>query len=125
MVGTPTDEQRKIQDVITEITMMTAAQVRPGLKSSELSRYCVDLAASKGIDFSFNCGRLGHGMGINSTEPPHIALYDDTILEPGMVFTLEPGVVNDIGTFIVEENLVVRPDGYELLTSTARGLYTI
>jgi Xaa-Pro aminopeptidase len=125
VVGGPTAEQRRMQDLISKITLKTADYVRPGIKSSDLSKYCIDLATKQGIDFTFNCGRLGHAMGFNSTEPPHIALYDDTVLEPGMIFTLEPGVVNDIGTFIVEENLVVRPDGYELLTTTQRELFTI
>lgn len=125
VIGGPSDEQTRLQNVIVDITLKTAKQVRPGMTASELSKICLELAADRGIDFSFNCGRLGHGMGINSTEPPHIALYDNTILEPGMHFTLEPGVVNEIGTFIAEENIVVRPDGYELLTITPRGLYTI
>ncbi len=125
VVGGPTIEQDRLQDAITDITLKTAGCTRPGMTVRELSQICLDYAAGYGIDFSFNCGRLGHGMGINSTEPPHIALYDDTVLEPGMIFTLEPGVVNDIGTFIVEENIVVRTDGYEILTVTPRELYTI
>jgi len=60
-----------------------------------------------------------------STKPPQIALYDDTILEPGMVFTLEPGVVNDLETFLAEEDIVVRTDGYWLLAITPRELYKI
>lgn len=125
VVGGPTDEQNRLQDAIIDITMKTASCVRPGITVADLSKMCLEYAAEYEIDFSFPCGRLGHGMGINSTEPPHIALYDDTVLEPGMIFTLEPGIVNEIGTFIVEENIVVRSDGYELLTTTPRRLYTI
>ena len=125
VVGGPTDEQNAYQNKVVDLTLRTAAYVKPGLSIPELSQFCYDVAAEHGIDFSFECGRLGHGMGYNSTEPPHIALFDDTILAPGMHFTLEPGVVNDIGTFISEENLVVRPDGYELLTKTSRELRTI
>ena len=125
VVGGPSDEQNRLQNVIVDITLKTGQCVQPGMKVSDLSRICLKYAAEYGIDFSFNCGRLGHGMGINSTEPPHIATYDDTVLEPGMIFTLEPGIVNEIGTFISEENIVVRPDGFELLTITPRELYTI
>lgn len=125
VIGGPSDAQKRIQNLIVEITLKTAEKVRPGITVSELSKGCLQLAAERGLDFSFNCGRLGHGMGINSTEPPHIAVYDNTILQPGMLFTLEPGVVNEIGTFISEENLVVRPDGYELLTKTSRELYSL
>ena len=125
VVGGASEEQKRLQQAVVDITLKTAECIHPGMKASELARNCIQIAADLGIDFSFDCGRLGHGMGINSTEPPHIAVYDDTVLQPGMVFTLEPGVVNSIGTFIAEENLVVRPNGYELLTSTSRELRSI
>ncbi len=125
VVGGPSQEQKYLQDVIVDITRKTIEAVRPGMRASEVARVCGNTAAEAGIDFSFQAGRLGHGMGIMSTEPPHIAVYDDMILEPGMVFTVEPGVVNEIGTFIAEENLVIRQDGCEYLTATTQELRTI
>jgi Xaa-Pro aminopeptidase len=125
VVGGPTSEQNLLQEAVVEITRKTIESIRPGMKASELARVCGKAASDIGISFSFEAGRLGHGMGIMSTEPPHIAVYDDTILEPGMVFTVEPGVVNDIGTFIAEENLIVTTDGCEYLTSTSQELRSL
>ncbi len=125
VVGGPNQEQNRFQNAIKEITLKTAELVKPGITAAELALACNHLATKYGLEFSFDCGRLGHGMGLNSTEPPHIAVYDNTVLEPGMVFTLEPGVVNDEGTFIIEENIVVRQNGYELLTATSQALNTI
>jgi Xaa-Pro aminopeptidase len=125
VVGGPTPEQNRLQDVVVDLTMKTAKCIHPGMKASELAKNCIKIAAGLGIDLSFDCGRLGHGIGINSTEPPHIAIYDETVLEPGMVFTLEPGLITAHGTFIAEENLVLRPDGIELLTTTSRELRSI
>lgn len=125
VVGEPTDEQKRLQDIVVEITHKTMHQVRPGLRASELAHMCGKIAQDLNIDFSFEAGRLGHGIGLSSTEPPHIAVYDDTVLEPGMVITIEPGIVNEHGTFIAEENLVVRPDGYELLSLSTREIRAI
>jgi Xaa-Pro aminopeptidase len=121
VVGGPTDEQKRLQEVVVQITHKAMEQVHPGMKASELARACGRAAEEYNIDFSFEAGRLG-GIGLNSTEPPHIAVYDDTILEPGMVITIEPGIVNEHGTFIAEENLVVRPEGFELLSLSTREL---
>ncbi len=65
-------------------------------------------------------GRLGHGLGIQLTETPSIAPFDHTILQEGMVMTLEPGYSYAPGKVMVhEENLVVTSTGYELLSTRA------
>lgn len=67
-----------------------------------------------------NVGRLGHGLGMQLTEPPSFMADDDTVIEAGMVLTIEPGIEYAPGRMIVhEENLVVRPEGPELLTTRA------
>ena len=67
-----------------------------------------------------NVGRLGHGLGMQLTEPPSHMPGDGTVLEAGMVLTIEPGMEYAPGRMIVhEENLVVRAEGPELLTRRA------
>ena len=78
-----------------------------------------------GLPWSFDCGRAGHGVGLQLTEPPSIATCDDTLLQPGMVVTCEPGYVNEIGCFDIEENILVTEDGYEILSSGKRELHEI
>ena len=68
-----------------------------------------------------NVGRLGHGLGMQLTEPPSNMPGDDTPLVPGMVITIEPGMEYAPGKMIVhEENVVITEDGCELLTRRAR-----
>jgi Xaa-Pro dipeptidase len=67
-----------------------------------------------------NVGRLGHGLGLQLTEPPSNMPGDDTVLEPGMVITIEPGMEYAADRMIVhEENVVITADGAQLLTRRA------
>ncbi len=62
-------------------------------------------------------GRLGHGLGMQLTEWPSHALFDETVLEENMVITLEPSLSYGDGLIMVhEENIVIR-DGEPLLLS--------
>jgi Xaa-Pro dipeptidase len=76
------------------------------------------LAAAGSI--GHNVGRLGHGLGLQLTEPPSHMPGDATVLQPGMVLTIEPGMEYAPGRMIVhEEDIVVRPGGAEVLTPRA------
>ena len=67
-----------------------------------------------------NAGRLGHGVGLQLTEPPSHMLGDKTILVPNMVITIEPGIEYSPGkTLVHEENIVVTENGPKLLTIRA------
>jgi Xaa-Pro aminopeptidase len=88
--GAPTDEYRKIWSVVLEAQSAAIDKAAPGIACSE-----VDAAARRVIDRAgygdFFTHRLGHGLGIDVHEPPH-GRHDQTVFEPGMVFTSEPGV---------------------------------
>ena len=67
-----------------------------------------------------NVGRLGHGLGLQLTEPPSNRPGDGTVLRSGMVLTIEPGMEYEAGKMIVhEENVVITAEGAELLTRRA------
>lgn len=87
---------------------------RPGVRCSELFAI---MARIIGGDAG-NVGRLGHGLGIQLTEQPSITGFDDTVLRPGMVMTLEPGMACGPGRMLVhEENIVIRDGPAELLSA--------
>lgn len=129
VVGGPTPEQQRAQTLIHEITVMGVEMVRPGVRASEIASACnaelgkLDLPVTSSI--SGLASRIGHGVGLAVTELPHVAEYDDTMLEPGMVITVEPGVATSYGTFHVEEDVLVTEDGYELLSTAPRELSPI
>ena len=67
-----------------------------------------------------NVGRLGHGLGLQLTEPPSHRPGDNTIIRENMVLTIEPGMEYAEGKMIVhEENIVIRKNGAELITKRA------
>ena len=63
-------------------------------------------------------GRMGHGLGLQLTEPPSIMHEDTTILKENMILTIEPCYEYIQGKMLViEENILITKNGYELLSS--------
>jgi len=129
VVGEPFLRQIQAQEAIHEITWHALQRIAPGIKVSEIADAC-----NKGIDqlpfpiiasISGLASRCGHGLGLDVTELPHVADYDQTTLEPGMAITVEPGVATEYGTFHVEEDVLVTQEGYEVLSECSRDLFRI
>jgi Xaa-Pro aminopeptidase len=129
VLGDPTPRQRHAQQAIHEITMRGVEMVRPGVRASDIAGTCNQ--ELERLDFAYTscisglASRIGHGVGLAVTELPHVAEYDDTILQPGMVITIEPGVATTYGTFHVEEDVLVTERGYELLSTAGRELWSV
>lgn len=123
VLGQANKEQREMWAAVTVLTAATVKECRPGRTAADIVRIIEAEGLRMGLDFSFAAGRSGHGIGLMSTEPPHIALYDDTELKPGMAFAIEPGWIDQrLGVFVAEENVVMTADGVEQLTVTPREL---
>jgi Xaa-Pro dipeptidase len=129
VVGSPSADQVSAQQAIHQITTAAVRMVRPGITASAIARFCStkldDLRFPITSSITALASRVGHGMGLNMTEPPHLSVHDHTCLEPGMVITIEPGVATQYGTFHVEENVLVTEDGYEILSECPRELRKI
>ena len=129
VVGGPTPAQRDLQAALHEITMLGVAAIRPGATTGEIARVCkvalgrLELRMTSCV--SCLAARVGHGLGLMPTEPPHVAEEDDTVLEPGMIITVEPGVAAPFGIFHVEENVLVTEQGHEVLSHAPREVATI
>jgi Xaa-Pro aminopeptidase len=99
--------------------------VKPGVKSSNIAKKCIKEHKAAGLsNWKIEAiGRIGHGLGLGygepyqfSTELPSINCSDNTILEQGMVITLEPGEPTSYGYFTLEEDIAVTRNGYTLLS---------
>ncbi|MDF1735235.1 MAG: Xaa-Pro peptidase family protein [Minwuia sp.] len=97
-------------------TEAALAVARPGVTCAELHRA---MQAVIGQDTG-DVGRYGHGLGMQLTESPSVIGFDETVMRPGMVMTLEPSMVLGKGRIMVhEENLVIRDGEPELLSRRA------
>lgn len=118
-VGTASDAAKRAYDTVFRATDAGLAAVRPGARASDLWRAMAKVLEDGGSQGN-EVGRFGHGLGMQITEWPSNIPGDDTELVPGMVLTLEPGMIFQPGCMMLhEENLVVREDGPELLTRRA------
>jgi Xaa-Pro aminopeptidase len=109
--GHISDAAQRAHEAVWDATEAGIAAARPGAMADVL-----EAAGSKGL----NVGRMGHGLGLQLTEPPSNMPGDDTPLEPGMVMTIEPGMEYALGQMLLhEENVVITEDGAELLTRRA------
>lgn len=122
VVGGPTRAQRDAQAAILEVNRACVDAVKPGEPIHAVPAAAEAAFARLGMDAEVGAGRIGHGMGLMSTEPPHVAHYDATIMTPGLVFTIEPRFVNAHGIFNCEELVLVTERGGELLTTMPRYL---
>ncbi|MEQ9641087.1 MAG: Xaa-Pro peptidase family protein [Alphaproteobacteria bacterium] len=118
-IGDTSDAARRAYDTLYRATEAGLAAVRPGAACREVHRAMRAVLEADG-GATGNVGRFGHGLGMQLTEWPSHAAFDTTVIEPGMVLTLEPAMAYGDGRMMVhEENLVVRDDGPELLTRRA------
>ena len=118
-IGHADDAARKAYDVLWRASEAGLAAAKPGNSCADLFHAMAKI--TKEIDPSGgDIGRFGHGLGMQLTEQPSHAAFDHTLLEEGMVLTLEPCLnYGDNLMMVHEENIVVTATGAELLTTRA------
>ena len=115
-IGPPSGAVRDGHARLIEATQAAFDIARPGTTAADLF-HAMDQSLTGGSGGG-DAGRLGHGVGMQLTEPPSLIPADDTMLRPGMVLTLEPGIELEPGRILVhEENIVVRETGAEWLSA--------
>ena len=113
----PSDEFRKVFNLVYDAQTAALQLGRPLLtQCQEMDRAARKVISDAGYGPQFT-HRLGHGIGLDGHEPPYLVEGNAMRLEPGMVFTLEPGVYQP-GKFGVriEDNCVMTENGVELLS---------
>ena len=108
------------QDLIVDVNAAAIDAVRVGAPMKDIAEAALAAFRKHGMEVKLGQGRIGHGIGLMSTEPPHLATFDETLCEPGLVFTIEPRFVREHGLFNCEEIVAVTENGAELLTTTPR-----
>jgi Xaa-Pro dipeptidase len=124
-VGEVDEELRRIHQITLEANEAGRAAAAPGVTCGE-----VDRAARKVIEQAgygeFFIHRTGHGLGMESHEAPYIRDGNPRVLEPGMSFTIEPGIyLPGRGGVRVEDDVVVTRKGLECMTDLPRELVQV
>ena len=118
-VGRVSEPVRRVHDILYRATDAGIAAARPGSTAEDVFAAQASVLTDAGIEVG-NVGRLGHGLGKILTEPPSNKPGDKTVLEPGVVLTIEPSAMYGRGKILVhEENIVITADGAELLSRRA------
>lgn len=121
-LGEPSSELRRLYDVVYEAQTAAVATVRPGLPIAEIDRVARGVIERAGLGQYFP-HRTGHGLGIDIHEPPSAQETDETVLRPGMVFTVEPGVYLPGRAGIrIEDDVLVTGEGGCTLTNAPKRL---
>lgn len=118
-LGSASDASRRAYRVLYRATEAGLSAARPGATCADIFN-CMWQVLADGGAAGHTVGRLGHGIGMQLTEWPSHTQTDHTVLQPGMVLTLEPGMQIAPGQMMIhEENIVIRETHAELLTRRA------
>lgn len=123
VVGGPSPQQIDRQRRIDEATARGIELLRPGVRIAEVAATMRRVSAKLGLA-GLGFGRLGHGIGLTATEPPSVVEHDPTVLEAGMVITVEPAAVHEDGLYCAEQ-IVLVGDPPELLSPDRTALRSI
>ena len=122
IVGTPTAEQERAFDAMLALQSRAFEVMAPGVPAGEVELACVQLARELGVEGSIR-HHVGHSIGLEGHEAPFLDRGDDAVLEPGMVFTVEPGVYfKELGGFRHSDTVLITEDGCRLMTDYPREL---
>ncbi|ABR48642.1 peptidase M24 [Alkaliphilus metalliredigens QYMF] len=120
ILGQATEKQKEIYAIVLEAQNKALQSVRPGITGAELDEIARDVISKKGYGAYFGHG-LGHGVGLEIHELPHINQLGKEPLAPGMVITIEPGIyVPGFSGVRIEDLVVVTHDGYEVLSKSTK-----
>lgn len=108
----------EMHSVVLNALLTGEQTVREGIKASEVHRAVYKVIEDAGYEKNF-WHSTGHGVGLQIHEAPFINDKSETILKEGMVFTIEPGIyIPGVGGIRLEDMVIVRKEGVEVLTST-------
>jgi Xaa-Pro dipeptidase len=125
IIGPPSEEMRRLFDHMVSAQQVAFAALRPGTTCAEVDRAVLSYFETNDL-LPYWRQHTGHAIGLRNHEAPFLDVGDHTPIEPGMVFTIEPGVYDsEVGGFRHSDTVVVTPDGIDILTSYPRDIESL
>ena len=124
-IGEVTDEQRRIYEIVRQAQEMAITAVKPGAVCRDIDKIARDHIYAAGYEGCFGHG-LGHSVGVEIHEWPNFNSRCDTILKPGVVMTVEPGIyLPDRYGVRIEDMVFVTEIGCEDITKSPKELIVV
>jgi Xaa-Pro dipeptidase len=125
VIGSPTDEMRRLFDHTVAAQQVAFDALRPGVTCADVDNAVLAYFEQNDV-LPYWRQHTGHAIGLRNHEAPFLDVGDHTRIEPGMVFTIEPGLYSDeVGGFRHSDTVAVTPDGIDVLTSYPRDLESL
>ncbi|HRQ22319.1 MAG TPA: Xaa-Pro peptidase family protein [Anaerolineales bacterium] len=124
-VGEVDEEYKTIHKIVQEANAAGRAAAKPGVPCADVDKAARDVIENAGYGKYFT-HRTGHGIGMEGHEAPYMRGDNMQILEPGMAFTVEPGIyLTGRNGVRIEDNLVITEDGAESLSNMPREIRVV
>lgn len=121
-VGEPDPKMKEIYDIVLQAQLNGVNKLKPGMTGKEGDALTRDIIAAAGYAEAYGHS-TGHGIGLEVHEGPALSTVSSTVLEPGMVVTVEPGIyVSGLGGVRIEDDVLITADGCEILTKSTKEL---
>ena len=115
-LGKPSDELKEIYNIVLKAQETGISAVKAGVPANAVDKAAREVIKAYGYGEYFGHS-TGHGVGLAIHENPTVSFINDTVLQSGMVITIEPGIyLPGIGGVRIEDSLVVEENGCRLLT---------
>jgi Xaa-Pro aminopeptidase len=125
IIGKPTDEMRRLFGHMVSAQQIAFHALRPGVTCADVDGAVMSYFEENDL-LPYWRQHTGHAIGLRNHEAPFLDIGDPTPIEPGMVFTIEPGLyAEDIGGFRHSDTVVVTPDGIDILTYYPRDIESL
>ena len=116
VIGQGSEEQKRVYDIVLRAQETALSVIRPGIRGCEVDEAARKVISDAGYGDCFGHG-LGHSVGLMIHERPCFSSKDETVLEPGMVITVEPGIYIEGAYGVrIEDLVVITEDGCRNLT---------
>jgi Xaa-Pro aminopeptidase len=122
VIGEPTDDMRRLFDHTVAAQQIAFNVLRPGVTCADVDGAVLRYFEQHDL-LRYWRQHTGHAIGLRNHEAPFLDVGDDTVVEPGMVFTIEPGLYDaEVGGFRHSDTVAVTEDGIDILTDYPRDL---